>query len=31
LYQESAAFQQVIRAERSAPLQLLKRIYRLCP
>ena len=28
LYQESAAFQQVIRAERCPPLQLLKKIYR---
>jgi hypothetical protein len=31
LYQESAAFQQVIRAERCSPLQLLKRVYRVCP
>lgn len=28
LYQESAAFQQVIRAERCSPLQLLKKVYR---
>jgi hypothetical protein len=27
-YQESAAFQQVIRAERCSPLQLLKQVYR---
>ncbi len=31
LYQESAAFQQVIRGERCSPLQLLKRVYRLDP
>ena len=31
LYQESAAFQQVIRAERCSPLQLLKGVYRLGP
>ncbi len=28
LYQESAAFQQVVRAERCSPLQLLKKVYR---
>ena len=28
LYQESAAFQQVVRAERCTPLQLLKKVYR---
>ena len=31
LYQESAAFQQVIRAERCSPLQLLRKAYSISP